>query len=207
MSTSTSLDNVFDFLQVAEKQGFLNSNTVQARRTACTKLFSVLDDANQRTVEYVSENLEVIKRRFQHLNNDVRGQTVDEYGRRVSIVLSDFQKWSTDRSNWEREIVSRGARSNGDGEKRARSEKPKEKEKVSTAPPRSEPETDPNARIVKVPLKSGFEAEVKVPRDLTTAYLRRVLWAMLPYAQDWDPDVSPQQAFQLLESSDSRMRQ
>src|SRR5437660_9647162 len=105
---TTPIDEIFTFLSIAEDKGFLNANTVQGRRTACTKLFSVLEDDEQRTMEYVRDNLELIKTRFQHLNNDVRGQTVDEYARRAAIAISDFTKWKTDRAGWEKEIAARG---------------------------------------------------------------------------------------------------
>ena len=89
-----------------------------------------------------------------------------------------------------------GGRANDEGqaggdepEKRARPEKPKA---AATA---SRLEDDPDARVVKIPLPLGFEVEIKVPRNLTVADLRRMLCGLLPYASDWDPNESPRQTF------------
>jgi hypothetical protein len=70
-------------------------------------LFSVLDD-DQRNVEYVRENLDVIKARFQNLNKEVSGQTVEIYVNRVRLSLDDSAKWSTDRAQWERDSAAKG---------------------------------------------------------------------------------------------------
>jgi hypothetical protein len=189
------IDGLIGFLGIAEKQGFLNANTAQGRRTACTKLLSVLD-ADQRTVGYVRDHLDVIKTRFQHLNSEVRGQTIEEYGRRVAIVVDDFTKWSTDKAAWEKGVGAKGVRSNGDsGENRARPGKTK----VGAAETRE----SGDMRSVKVPLSPEIEVTITVPRELKVSHLKRILWALLPYAGDWDPDAkSPQQVFPMLEDRD-----
>jgi len=201
--TTSNLEEVIEFLVIAEKQGFLNDNTVQARRTACNKLFSVLDE-DQKTVEYVRDNLDLIKTRFQNLNKEVRGGTVEEYGRRVQLVLNDYAQWKTDRSGWERDVGARGAResrmTSGDTEKKPRSTPRAEKSKQS--PSDGAANNGGAARVVTFPLRQDFEVSVGLPRDgITVSELKRLLWFLLPYARDWEPTTSPRVVFPMLESN------
>src|SRR5262245_21858879 len=101
--SQTSIDEVFEFLGIVATRGTWNDNTVQARRTACNKFFDILDEsAGEKSVEYVSGNLDVIKARYMNLNKTAAGTTVDEYGRRVMLVLNEFAEWKSDRSAWEK---------------------------------------------------------------------------------------------------------
>ena len=112
----TELDEVLDFLTTTMGQGYINNNTGLGRKTACAKLFEILEP-EQKTVAYVRENIDAIKTRFQNLNKTVRGQTIEEYGRRVLFAVNDYMSWMADRPAWEREqdravtIVLRPARS------------------------------------------------------------------------------------------------
>ncbi len=193
MSTESSLDDLIKFLTIAEKQGFINEHTAQARRTACSKLFSVLEP-DQRNVEYVRNNLEGIKTRFQNLNREVRGGTVEEYGRRVQLVLDSYTVWSTDRAEWERTAGSKGAKSTTteSAEKKPRANKQEKKT--------AEPETDPDSRTVSFPLRPGFDLTITLPRDgITVKELKKLLYFLLPYTKDWEPTGTPQQVFSALE--------
>jgi hypothetical protein len=148
----------------------------------------------------VRDNLDVIKARFTNRYTDVRGNTVDVYTNRVQLVIKDFLAWKADRSAWERDIASRqNARgTKDDGEKR-RAEKVKSPAAAASALAGD----DVDVRVVKIPLPSGFEVEIKLPRNLSVGDLRRVLWGLLPYATDWDPGVhSPPQMFPQLEGKD-----
>lgn len=189
------IEELIEFLNIAEDKGFLNSNTAQGRRTACSKLFSVLDDESGRTVEYVRDHLDVIKGRFQRLNPTVTGQTVEIYARRVALVLADFAEWTTDRPAWERKVTAKGAKSNGENaEKRSRPVKARGASRAGG--------TD-DARTLTIQLRSGFEVKVTLPRKLSVADLRHIVWTLAPYADDWRPDVqSALQEFPLLKDRD-----
>lgn len=199
---TTDLKEATEFLDIAARQGLLNDNTVAARRTACNKLFDILDPENK-TVEYVLENLDVVKARFSNRNKDVRGNTVDEYARRVQIVLDDFTEWKADRAGWERKISSRHSnRPAGDGEKvvKLKADKAKTENKADAPPP-----PPPNVRVVTFPIRPDFDLEVKLPREgLTVQELKRLVYYLLPYAQDWEPTESPRNVFPMLERDDRR---
>jgi hypothetical protein len=172
----TSLDQVIEFLEIAEKKGNFNTNTAQSRRTACSKIFSVLDD-DQRTVEYVRDNLDVIKARFQNLNKEVSGQTVEIYISRVRLSLDDFAQWGADRAQWERDSASKATRS-ASTEKKVPPKKTAERNGAAEAPA-------DDMRTVKFPLNAGGDVSVSFPRDaLTSADIRRLAWGLAAYATD-----------------------
>lgn len=199
---TTSVDEVIEFLTIAGDKGFLNDNTVVARRTACNKFFDILEP-DQKTVEYVRDNLDVVKSRFSNLNKDVRGNTVDEYARRVRLVLDDFTAWKTDRSAWERDVSSRqAARPAGDGEKkpRAKADKKAQPQEQIQPNPGNTFSNDTAMRTVEFPLRKGVDVKISLPRDgITMAELKKLAWFLLPYASDFDPEVSPRETFPMLE--------
>jgi hypothetical protein len=204
---STSLDEPVEFLGIAASKGFLNDNTVNARRTACKKFFDILDE-NQKTVEYVRDNLEVIKARFMNLNKDVAGATVEEYKRRVKLVLDDFSAWKADRAAWERDVSSRqSTRAAGDGEKKTKPkpEKPKAQQTTSGSGTTHQAPPNPDTRVVTFPIRPDFELSVTLPRaGISVDELKRLVYFLLPYAQDWEPSQSPRSVFPMLERDDSR---
>jgi hypothetical protein len=199
---TTSVDEVIEFLGIAADKGFLNDNTVLARRTACNKFFEILEP-DQKTVEYVRDNLDVIKARFANLNKDVRGNTVDEYGRRVQLVISDFTAWKSDRAAWERDVSSRySARPANEGEKKS---KPKAEKQQSEAQHNGAGSANPEARVVNFPIRPDFDLQVTLPRSgLTVSELKKLVYFLLPYASDWEPSEPPRSVFPMLEREDAR---
>jgi hypothetical protein len=190
---STELDEVLDFLTTTVNQGYLNDNTAIGRKTACSKLFEILED-DQKTVAYVRENIEAIKTRFQNLNKNVRGQTIEEYGRRVLFAVNDYMKWMADRSGWEREAGSRGNNraEAGSKVKQARAEKAK--------PATAETVSDSSLRMVTYPLRPDTDITMTIPRrDFTIAEARKIYLFLATIASDFDPTVSPQAFLKLLE--------
>jgi hypothetical protein len=194
---STPISEVSEFLDVASGKNFFNENTIQSRRTACNKFFEILDE-DQQNVEYVRDNLDVIKTRFTNRYTEVRGRTVDVYANRVLLVLKDFLAWKADRSAWERDVAARQSSrtTNADGEKRTRTEKPKPAAGASPTPPKDD---DADTHTVTIPLPTGTKVVIKLPRALLVKDLQRVLWALLPYASDWDPSVPTGKMFPQLE--------
>jgi len=201
----TSLDEIFEFLGIVASRGTWNDNTVQARRTACNKFFDILDEG-EKNVEYVRDNLDVIKARYMNLNKNAAGATVDEYGRRVKLVLEEFAEWKADRSAWEKKHASKqSTRAADDGEKKAkpRAEKPKAQEPASTSTAGAST-ADPSMRTIEIPLRNG-DATLTIPRELTMADVKKIAWGLMTYATDFDPEVSPRDPFPMLaQRSDAR---
>jgi hypothetical protein len=192
----TSLTEVFEFLDVAEAKHFMNQNTVQARRTACNKLFEVLDE-EQRTVEYVRDNIDVIKGRFTNKYKDVSGTTVDEYVRRAKLVLDNFSEWSADRAGWEKRITSKAAnRTQRDEGSKARADRPQINSKSTFAgTAANSADDDGQSHKATFPFPGGRKVTVSLPAEgLTMSELKRLGYFLLPYASDWDPDAMPMRA-------------
>ena len=203
---TTNVNELTEFLTIAGEQGFLNDNTVSARRTACTKFFDILEP-DQKTVEYVRDNLAVIKARFSNLNKEVRGNTVEEYARRVQLVINDFTAWKADRAAWEREVSSRqSARPASDGDKKGKPKDDKVKKQQGNGTAQQDPSNlHRDARVVTFPIRPDFELQVSLPRDgLTVQELKKLVYFLLPYASDWEPTESPRSVFPMLERDDPR---
>ncbi|SRR6266404_5832735 len=179
---STELDEVQDFLATTIKQGYINDNTGIGRKTACAKLFEILEE-DQKTVAYVRDNIEAIKTRFQNLNKDVRGGTVDEYARRALFAVNDYMKWMADRGAWEREAGARGK--SADGEKKAKAPKAAKPAPVEAEAGRY----GVNTRPVSIPIRPDFDLSTVVPRDLKISEVKRIAYVLAGYAVDFDPTV------------------
>lgn len=200
---TTNLDEPLQFLDIVASKGFWNENTVQARRTACAKFFDILDE-DQKSVEYVIDNLDVIKGRYMNLNKAAAGSTVDEYGRRVKLVLDQFTEWKADRSAWEKNNAAKQtARTADDGEKKSKAKAEKSKAQGNGAATPDPVNTNPEARVVTFPIRPDFDMQVTVPRaGLTVQELKKLVYFLLPYVQDWEPTDSPRSVFNMLERDD-----
>jgi hypothetical protein len=179
METS-ELDDIQYFLVTTGKQGYINENTALGRRTACVKLFSVLEP-DQHTVAYVLDNMEGIKKRFSNLNKDVRGGTVDEYARRVLFAVKDYVKWKADRGAWERDAGSRG-NATSDGDKKAKAPKAEKQVAAASAPTLSE-----GARLVAVPIRHDFDVSFVIPKNITIHEVRKIAYVLAGMVVDHDP--------------------
>jgi hypothetical protein len=195
---TTSLAEPMEFLDVVGARGSWNDNTIQARRTACNKFFDILEES-EKNVEYVLENLDVIKARYMNLNKDAAGATVDEYGRRVKLVLDSFLEWKADRSGWEKRNAAKQNGRPADPEKKA---KAKAERKAEPTPAQNNGAganftADPAMRTIEFPLRNG-DAKITIPRDFTMADVKKIAWGLMTYASDFDPEVSTRESFPLL---------
>lgn len=198
----TELKEVIEFLDIAANQGFLNDNTAFARKTACNKFFDILDE-NQKSVEYIQENLNVVKTRFANLNKEVRGNTVAEYARRVQVVLSDFMAWKNDRAGWERRVSTKqSSQSNGSEEKKTRPQRTAKAKQISQENnEESSSSSNSDTRVVTFPIRQNFDISITLPREgLNISELRKLAYFLLPYTKDWEPTSDTQRnVFPMLE--------
>jgi hypothetical protein len=179
----TSFSAVLEFLDIAARKNILNDNTVVARRTACNKFLEILEE-DQKTVEYVRGNLDLIKARFSNRFKDVLGGTVDEYARRVQLVLNDYDQWSTDRAGWERtQAAKQSGRASEGSERRARQRPAKPAVNGS-----HHADSAGDTRTVTIPIRPDVDLKITMPKSgLTVAELKKLAYFLLPYANDWTP--------------------
>jgi hypothetical protein len=182
MTTMTPFSDVIEFLDIVAKKNILNDNTVTGRRTACTKFVDILED-DQKTVEYVRDNLDVIKTRFSNRYKDVLGGTVDEYARRVQLVLTDYQQWSSDRAGWEKaQAAKQSGRAAESAERSARPRPPK------PAASGNHHDQSADTRTVTIPIRPDADLKITMPKaGLSVAELKKLAYFLLPYANDWTP--------------------
>lgn len=181
MTSQTSLDEIFSFLDYVQNKGFMKKNTALARRTACNKLFSVLE-AESKNAEYVRDNIDVIKKRYQNLNADTTGLTIDEYARRVTAVLDDFFVWREDRGGWERSVSSKTTRT---PKKEKTGTKAVPEETTTRCSHSNESLGDEVSRYVTFPLRNNFEGQIKVPKEgLTKAEAKRYMMVLLTHCNE-----------------------
>ena len=189
----TPLTEVTSFLEMTATKGFVNPNTSAARQTAVRK-FSDIVEEDQRTVEYMRDNLEIVRSRFLNLNPNVNGATVEEYSRRIRLSLDEFDSWKQDRVGWERAVSQKQSSrtSNGDADRKAKSEKPKNGAHQSTASS-SDANTQSEMRTVSFPIGDGAEMVIKIPKaGVKVQDLKRAFIGLLPYANDWEVDQPSQ---------------
>lgn len=199
---TTNLNEMIEFLTIAAEKGFLNDNTVFARKTACKKFFDILEPG-QKTVEYVRDNLDVIKARFLNLHKNINGNTVEEYARRIKLVLNDFTSWKKDRAAWEKSISARqNSRPTNEGEKKGSQKTENAKKQSQNSEHTTAQQAKQNTRIVKFPIRPDFEVSIEIPAEgLTTTELKKLLYFLLPYAKDWEPSQSPKSVFPMLDAA------
>jgi hypothetical protein len=142
--------------------------------------------------------MDVIKSRYLNLNKDAAGATVDEYGRRVMLVINEFLEWKEDRSAWEKKHAAKqNGRPAAEGEKKAKPKAEKPKVEAASTAASSPPPADPAMRTVEIPLRNG-DAKITFPREMTTADVKKIAWGLMTYATDFDPEVSPRDPFPML---------
>lgn len=90
----TPLKGVFkevsEFLTHPVIVGSIKPATAKARQVALRKFMKVLKE-DEKTVEYLSDNLEIIKKRVLDDDRNIRGKTVEEYAKRIRQTLRGFK--------------------------------------------------------------------------------------------------------------------
>jgi len=179
----SELDEVQKMHDTVTDQGFMNSNTAGSRKIAVSRLAEVLEPDN-RTCEYVLNNLDIVKHRFQNLNDKMTGATVDVYAKRAVLAINDYLSWKKDRLAWEKGAANKGTKSN-DGEKKA---KPAKVEKqVETAPAAV---VNSNTRLVAVPIRADFDVSMVIPKDITINEVRKIAYVLAGMVANYDPTIA-----------------
>jgi hypothetical protein len=94
------------------------------------------------------------------------------------------------------------------GEKRARSpkqEKAKQSQATNGNGHTAQQEANPDSRTVTFPIRPDFDVAITLPRSgLTVQELKKLVYFLLPYANDWEPSESPRNVFKMLEGDEAR---
>jgi len=93
--THKSIDDAKAWLQVQRDRGDLNGTTGRLRITAIDQLATMIADGEERTVQWMLENIDTLGRRWVNKNNG-RPETVRDYISRTRAALSDYMRFVAD---------------------------------------------------------------------------------------------------------------
>jgi|SRR6185437_3713640 hypothetical protein len=183
MSQTTALPfaSVREFIARQKAAGRYNPATARNLEAACAHIEPVLEPGND-TVGFAADNLDDILARYANLNQHVGQASIATYRARVRRAISDFIGHRTD-PQWR--PASRAKRQSAGTPAPAVTSSQVSK---GTAPSTTE---NPGALRHRLPLRSDFDVEVVLPRDLSAKEARRVLAWISALAVDEEPDAPP----------------
>ena len=181
---SVNVKNAYNFLDYCTDKGFLNKNTVVARKTACNALFSILDDSQQ-SVEYISKNLASIATRYERKNpHKYTARSLEVYKSRARQTIDDFSNWNLDKTKWEDSKTSikttRQRKINRNNTRGASSNK----QKINQS---SNQENQPRTLSLPVSQKTTIKVELPI-EGITIDELRKLGLFLFPYCKDFTND-------------------
>ncbi|MBK8208495.1 MAG: hypothetical protein IPK87_17150 [Planctomycetes bacterium] len=104
MTQRYSTVDVLEFVELAGSKGWYNSVTAAAIKSACERLFSILDDQEKGDVRRLE--LKVLVRRFANLNPKVSAPSLRTYSARVGKAIRDFVERQTNPTGWQPNITA-----------------------------------------------------------------------------------------------------
>lgn len=180
MSKTSNLSDLAQFFENVKRTKTLALNSINAMSNAVAAVDAELQ-SEEKTVEFVLENREVIKRRLQNSNKNITGETIEVYLKRTFTALNHFLGWSADRAAWEKKVAARGIvkpiRKGRDQRSEDFSSKPQEKEPIGSR------------NNIEVPTGEGSFFKIQMPENFFMGDVVRVAWTLAAYAQDFDPEI------------------
>jgi len=179
------LEDLKPFFEYVKNKKVVSENTATSWVAAVSALSEQLEP-EERTVEFVLDNSDLIKNRLQNSNHNLKGETIDVYIKRSSIALRHYLAWQKDRSAWEREMASRGI-SRSATIKTAKTAKSAERPANDGTRTQDEQTHNPSARRFPIPINDSDAFTVELPTSYAMDDLVRVVWALAVYAKDFNP--------------------
>jgi hypothetical protein len=164
------------FIDYAKKKGIVSQATVNNWNGALVAVAGVLDD-EEKTIDYVLTNGDVIKNRLQNQSTDMSGSTIGLYIQRSQSALKNFLEWKRDRAEWEKAQASKP---------KVETVKAKKEAKTETSSAKAT-NAETSKKVLPIPTSGGDSFEVALPENYVMADLVRVVWALAVYAKDFDP--------------------
>ena len=90
---------LLEFLDFAGNKGLMTKTSAQSLRSACTAVFSILDDAE--TDDVFTMDLDALFHRYENIKGmEVSPNTMKAYRQRVKQAISDFERYKDNPSQW-----------------------------------------------------------------------------------------------------------
>ncbi len=168
-----SAQEVIKFLDFASDRGLMKKTSVDSIKSACNNVFSVLDESDASDVSKL--DLESIIQRYQNINSlKVRPETMQTYGQRVKYAVTEFLRYSENKSTWKPSGGQRSATSN----QSSRTSKPTKKESGSptiTKPSPEEEALDASEITHRFPIRRNSFVTIKgIPYDVKRSEMSRL---------------------------------
>lgn len=184
------LSQTKQFFDYAKNKKCLADNTVNSWSAAIAAISAQLAE-EEKTIEFVLENKDVIANRLQNSNHEITGQTIQSYIQRACKALEHFQAWQKNRAEWEKSVAAKSpsrASEKDAGAKGKASAKPAEAAQKSTADLGGGMSGQQAKSRLPIPTGDGDMFVVDLPNEYTTSDIVRVAWALAVYASDFDPE-------------------
>ncbi|WP_309752727.1 hypothetical protein [Novosphingobium sp.] len=190
MSQNRSRDDLIQFLEYLGDKGLIPRATASARRTAATKVLSVLSDDEAQNV--LTVDIDHVMACFDNLNpRQYTPESLQSYRSRLKTSLEDFRSYSDNPVAFRPNGQSRQkAKSSSSGSKIAArgkssgSSKAASGELVVSTPPPSSPLVDlPNVNQLPIPLRQNLTVRIYgLPFDLTKQEAQKISNIILAHA-------------------------
>ncbi len=111
-----SKDDLLEFLDYAGNRGLMTKVSAQSLRSACTAVFSILDE--DEAGDIVAMDLDGLFHRYENIKGmEVSPNTLRAYRQRVRQAISDFERYTANPSQWK---PAGGQRTNSTGKRSPR---------------------------------------------------------------------------------------
>ena len=98
--------DLLDFLDFAGNRGLMTKVSAQSLKSACTAIFSILDE--DEPADVVAMDLDDLFRRYENIKGmEVSPNTLRAYRQRVRQAISDFERYKANPSQWKSSGVQR----------------------------------------------------------------------------------------------------
>lgn len=180
MAENRSRDDLIRFLGYVGEKGLIPSATASARRTAASKVLSVLSE--EEATDIIGVDLDDVMAKFDNLNKHrFTPESLQAYRSRLKAALRDFQSYSENPVNFRPQGQTRG-KQKGQPE-RLRATSVNVKPTVNTeGGPLSTSEL-PNVSVLPIPLRQNLTIRiVGLPFDLTAGEAKKLANIVLAHA-------------------------
>ena len=100
MPAQTKAD-LLEFLDHAGNRGLMTKTNAQSLKSACTAVFSILDDNDDDSKDVFTMDLDALFHRYENIKGmGVSPSTLRAYRRRVTQAISDYQRYKANPSQW-----------------------------------------------------------------------------------------------------------
>ena len=188
---------LFNFLDYAAQKNLMRKGTAQSLKSACSAVFSALDDEEQKDI--FALDLEQVFRRFENARYmEVTPSTMRTYRQRVRQAVRDFRRFKDDPTNWKPSRAQHQARTKAkvsvSDDAHAQNDAHTSKESDRKEQPVADPvqSVPPEAIVHRFPVRRDATVQISgIPFDITKSEMGRMT-AFLSNLVVPDPDDSEQ---------------